>query len=376
MILTPAKLGPITLRNRVIKAATFEGRTPDALVTDDLIEFHRTMAAGGIGMTTVAYCAVAPEGRTDRHQIWMRPDAVPGLRRLTDAVHAEGAAASAQIGHAGPVANAKSNGLPALSPSRFFNPLGMRFTRSPDIPAVVAAHAGAARSAVESGFDAVELHFGHNYLLSAFLSPLLNRRTDAYGGTLDGRARIVREVARAVRSAVGDRIAVTAKLNMSDGVRGGLRIDDSLQVARWLEDDACLDALELTAGSSLFNPMYLFTGDAPRREFANAFPVPLRWGMRIGGRKFLREYPYRPAYLLDDARIFRRELTMPLILLGGITDKPTMDLAMAEGFDFVAIGRALLAEPDLLQRLDEPSRCTHCNKCMPTIYERTRCVLS
>ena len=104
---SPATLGPIRLRNRIIKAATFESRTPDALVTDDLIDFHRQVAAGGVGMTTVAYCAVAPEGRTDRHQIWMRPEALPGLRKLTDAVHAEGAAISAQLGHAGPVANAK-----------------------------------------------------------------------------------------------------------------------------------------------------------------------------------------------------------------------------------------------------------------------------
>ncbi|MFE3360885.1 NADH:flavin oxidoreductase, partial [Streptomyces californicus] len=97
-VLAPARLGPLTLRNRVLKAATFEGRTPDALVTDELVEFHREVAAGGVGMTTVAYCAVAPGGRTDAHQIWMRPEAVPGLRRLTDAVHAEGAAVSAQLG--------------------------------------------------------------------------------------------------------------------------------------------------------------------------------------------------------------------------------------------------------------------------------------
>ncbi|MBJ8347482.1 NADH:flavin oxidoreductase [Antrihabitans sp. YC2-6] len=381
-VFAPAQLGPITLRNRVIKAATFEGRTPDALVTDDLIEFHRRVAAGGVGMTTVAYCAVAPEGRTDRHQIWMRPDAVPGLRRLTAAVHAEGAAVSAQIGHAGPVANAASNRLPALSPSRLFSPLGMRLTKRPDasdLDRIVEVHANAARIAEQSGFDAVEIHFGHNYLVSSFLSPLLNRRRDDYGRSLENRARLARRIARAVHDAVGGRLAVTAKLNMDDGVPGGLRVEESLQVARWLEADGGLDALELTAGSSLLNPMYLFTGNAPRREFANAFPAPLKWGLRLGGRAFLREYPYRPAYLLDSARHFRHALSMPLILLGGIADKPTMDLAMTEGFEFVAMGRALLAEPELLERMREPivhqSLCTHCNKCMPTIYEGTRCVL-
>ncbi|TSE00633.1 NADH:flavin oxidoreductase [Skermania sp. ID1734] len=378
-----AQLGSLTLRNRVIKAATFEGRTPDALATPELADFHAGFAAGGVGMTTVAYCAVSPEGRTDRHQIWMRPESVPGLRKVTDAVHAHGAAISAQIGHAGPVANAASNGLPALGPRRFFNPLGMRFTRNPTVEQlrdVVAAHANAARLAEESGFDAVEIHFGHNYLVSSFLSPLLNRRKDGYGGSLANRARLARETAQAVREAVGGRLAITAKLNMNDGVRGGFSMPESLTVAEWLQADGTLDALELTAGSSLLNPMYLFTGGAPRREFAAAQPALLRWGMRVGGRGFLREYPYREAYLLDQARKFRKRLSMPLILLGGITEKSTMDLAMSEGFEFVAIARALLAEPDLVRRLErEPSRrsiCDHSNRCMPTIYSRTHCVLT
>jgi 2,4-dienoyl-CoA reductase-like NADH-dependent reductase (Old Yellow Enzyme family) len=381
-IFAPAQLGPITVRNRVIKAATFEGRTPDALVTDELIDFHREVAAGGVGMTTVAYCAVAPGGRTDRHQIWMRPEAVPGLRRLTDAVHAEGAAVSAQLGHAGPVANAASNRVPALAPSRMFSPLGMRMMKVPDeseIAELVAAHVDAARYAEQAGFDAVEIHFGHNYLASSFLSPLLNRRTDRYGGSEENRARMAREIARAVRDAVGGRLAVTAKLNMRDGVRGGFDLPASLQVAAWLEEDGCLDALELTAGSSLLNPMLLFHGDAPRTAFAKTLPAPTRWGFRVVGKKFLREYPYRDAYLLDLARQFRRELSLPLILLGGITNLETMRTARAEGFDFVAMGRALLREPDLLRRIQsEPatrSACIHCNECMPTIYTTTRCVL-
>ena len=349
-----AKLGPVTLRNRIIKAATFEASTPNALVTDDLITYHRLPAAGGVGMTTVAYCAVSPGGRTDGWQLWMRPEAVPGLRRLTDAIHAEGAAISAQIGHAGPVANSRTNKAKAYAPVRFFNPLSMRFAKKAsrdDIDDITAAHANAARLAIESGFDAVEIHLGHNYLASSFLSPLINRRTDEFGGSLENRAKVARGLVTAVRRAVGDRIAVTAKLNMSDGVRGGISLDESLQTAKWLEYDGGLDALELTAGSSLLNPLYLFRGDAPIKEFANAFKPPLRWGIRMTGKKFLREYPYREAYLMDQAKQFRAELTMPLILLGGITNRETMDLAMAEGFDFVAMGRALLAEPDLINRI-------------------------
>ena len=180
-----ARLGPVTLRNRIIKAATFEGVMPEALVTPELIEYHRAAAAGGAGMSTVAYLAVAPEGRTHAECIWLRPEAVPGLRRLTDAIHAEGAAAGAQIGHAGPVANSRSNRAPSIAPTRRFNPLAMRVIRSAtdaDIARVTNDYARAARLAADSGFDAIEIHLGHNYLLSAFLSPGLNKRTDSWGG--------------------------------------------------------------------------------------------------------------------------------------------------------------------------------------------------
>ena len=303
-VFSPAKLGPLTLRNRIIKAATFEAATPQALVTDDLVNYHRRPAAGGVGMTTVAYCAVSPGGRTEGRQIWMRPAAVAGLRRLTDAIHAEGAAISAQIGHAGPVADSRSNKATALAPVRFFNPIAMKFAKRAtraDIDDVIAAHANAARLAIDAGFDAVEIHLGHNYFCSSFLSPLINRRDDEFGGSLENRAKVARGVVQAVRRAVekdgAGQIAVTAKLNMSDGVRAGISTEESLQTARWLQDDGGLDALELTAGSSLVNPMYLFRGDAPVKEFANAFKPPMRWGVRMLGKNFLREYPYREAYL-------------------------------------------------------------------------------
>jgi 2,4-dienoyl-CoA reductase-like NADH-dependent reductase (Old Yellow Enzyme family) len=208
-VFTPAKLGPVTLRNRIIKAATFEASTPNALVTDDLITYHRLPAAGGVGMTTVAYLAVSPGGRTEGKQIWWRQEAIPGLQKLTAAIHAEGAAISAQIGHAGPVADSRSNRAKALAPVRFFNPIAMRFAKKAtrdDITEVIAAHANAARFAIESGFDAVEIHLGHNYFASSFLSPLINRRDDEFGGSLENRAKVARGMVMAVRRAVKDQM--------------------------------------------------------------------------------------------------------------------------------------------------------------------------
>ncbi|OBA66465.1 NADH:flavin oxidoreductase [Nocardia sp. 852002-20019_SCH5090214] len=382
-VLAPARLGPVTLRNRTIKSATFEHMAPGALVSDQLIEFHRQVAAGGVGMTTVAYCAVAPEGRTEADQLWMRDEAIPGLSRLTDAVHAEGAAASAQIGHAGPVANAKSNGYPALSASRRISPMGPQLTHAAtlaDIARIRTAHGTATRLAIESGFDAVEIHFGHNYFASSFLSPALNRRKDSYGGSLRNRARLVREVAAEVREAAGDRIAVLAKLNMDDGVPGGFWLDEAIQVAQWLEADGSLDAIELTIGSSLLNPMYLFKGEAPLNEFAAVMSPLMRFGVKVAGKFFLHDYPYEDLFMLDAARQIRANVSMPLVLLGGITDKAAMDTAMAEGFEFVAMARALLREPDLINRIAKDNQtkslCIHCNKCMPTIFYDTHCVLA
>jgi 2,4-dienoyl-CoA reductase-like NADH-dependent reductase (Old Yellow Enzyme family) len=380
-VLAPARLGPLQLRNRVIKAATYEGMTRNSLVTDHLIDFHRRVAAGGVGMTTVAYCAVAPEGRTDRHQLYWRDEALPGLRRLTDAVHAQGAAVSAQIGHAGPVADGRSNRVPALSPGRMFSPLSLQLAQRAtpeDLSRIVRAHADAARMAADVGFDAVEIHLGHNYLASAFLSPRLNRRHDEFGGTLENRARFPRAVAAAVRDAVDGRVAIIAKLNLDDGVRRGLHLAEAIQVAQWLEQDGSLDALEMTAGSSLLNPMYLFKGPAPLREFAAAMREPVRTGIRIFGRTRLHSYPYRDGYLLEDACQVRAAIDLPMILLGGVTNRVVMDEAMGAGFQFVAMARALLREPDLINKLqadpNATSLCSHCNRCMPTIYSGTRCV--
>jgi 2,4-dienoyl-CoA reductase-like NADH-dependent reductase (Old Yellow Enzyme family) len=377
---SPAPLGPVTLRNRFVKAATFEGLTREHVVTDALVEFHRRAAAGGVGLTTLAYCAVSDDGCGTPNELVLTRDSVPGLARLADAVHAEGAGASAQIGHAGAVA--AGTGRQGLSPSRIFSPLAMRRTRAvtpAEIERIVGDFAAAARVVADAGFDAVEVHLGHGYLPSEFLSPRLNRRTDEWGGSLENRARFPRAIAAAVRDAVGGRLAVVAKLNMADGVRGGLWLDESVAVARMLEADGSVDALELTAGSSLQNPMYLFRGEAPVAEMSRAMPKPIRPAFRLAGRAFLREYPFEEAYLLPYARQFRAALAMPLILLGGINRLDTVAGALDEGFEFVALGRALLREPDLIARWQrgatQESLCVHCNKCMATIYRGTRCVL-
>jgi 2,4-dienoyl-CoA reductase-like NADH-dependent reductase (Old Yellow Enzyme family) len=377
-----SELGPIRLKNRFLKAATFEGRARRGVVSDELIEFHRVMAAGGIAMTTVAYLAVSSDGRTDRHCILLSEDSLPGLARLTKAVHDEGALVSAQIGHAGPVANARSNNAPSLAPSSGFSAMGARLheVTTAQLDRIVNDYAASSALAKEAGFDCIEIHMGHNYLISSFLSPKLNRRKDEYGGSLENRARLARRVARAVREAVGPDIAVIAKLNLDDGVPGGFGVSEAAEVASWLETDGAINALELTGGSSLANPMYLFRGDAPREEFAKTLPQPLRLGFKVVGKHFMPSYPFEEAYFIDQARVVLNQVSLPVILLGGITKPATAQSALNEGFSFFALGRPLLMEPSIVRRWERgdeaPSACTHCNKCMPTIYEGTHCVLN
>jgi 2,4-dienoyl-CoA reductase-like NADH-dependent reductase (Old Yellow Enzyme family) len=383
-VFSPTDLGPVRLRNRIVKAATFEGRTPHGLVTDELIDYHRAPSRGGVGLTTVAYLVVAPEGRTHKEVITVGPESAAGLARLADAVHETGAKVGGQLGHAGPVANGRSNGVHALAASRMPSPLSMQMIRSAteaDITRITRDYVRAARTLVDAGFDVLEIHMAHGYLLSSFLAPGQNRRKDSWGGSLENRARFARQVARVVREEVGDEAAVIAKIGMTEGSRAGFSMPESVDFARMLEADGHLDALELSAGSSLLNPMYLFRGDVPRKEFAANMPPLVRIGMKTpAGKGFFKSYPFEEAFLREKALVFREAVSMPLVMLGGINNRATMERAMAEGFEYVALARALLREPDLVNRMQEGETsegiCIHCNQCMPTIYTGTRCTVA
>jgi 2,4-dienoyl-CoA reductase-like NADH-dependent reductase (Old Yellow Enzyme family) len=237
----------------------------------------------------------------------------------------------------------------------------------------------ATRVAIASGFDAVEVHLGHGYLLSSFLSPNLNRRSDRYGGDLEGRSRFPREVVRAVREEAGDRLAVLAKLNMADGVPGGLWLDEAVEVARMLEADGALDAIELSGGSSFLNAMYFFRGEVPLRDIAATRPTATRPFVRIVGPRLFPSYPFEEAFFLPYARQVRAAVGLPLVLLGGVNRLDTVQRGLDEGFELVAMARALLRQPDLVERMRTGTAteglCVHCNKCTPTIYSGTRCVL-
>ncbi len=383
-LFAPARLGPVEVRNRVVKCATYETRGRAGLVTDELIAWHRTFTRGGVGMTTLAYCAVSPDGRTFPDQILVGDEAMEGLRRFADGVHADRAAAAIQLGHAGWFADPHATGARPAGPSAMFAPKGMTRARAfaaSDFERVRDDFARAARRAVDAGFDGIEVHVGHGYLLSQFLSPYNNHRDDDYGGSLENRVRFPREVVRAVRDAIGRRAALWVKLNMEDGFAGGLSLDDGLAAARLLEADGCLDAMQLTGGHTTKTPMFLMRGTTPAKELAAIQPTWWKRAlMRILMPRLLKSWPFEEAFFLPAARRFRAALDLPLMLLGGVTRLDTMTRALDEGFDFVALGRALIREPDLVRRMAAgeltASTCVPCNQCMAYVgVEPTRCRL-
>lgn len=383
-VFAPAKLGPITLPNRVIKAATSEGRSPQGKVTQALIDFHRGFIEGGVGMTTIAYCAVSRAGYSAPGQILMARENLPGLKMFTDAMHAAGGAASAQLAHSGPVGIKQITGSQPVAPSRFRSPSSFQLCREitrDEMKEIITEHVEAAQVAVDAGFDAVELHFGHLYLISAFFSPWINKREDEYGGSIENRTRFATEVLLAVKEQVQDKIAVNVKMSMDDGIKGSIWLDDATQTARILDETGAADAIELTMGSSVYHQMYLFGGDTPIDDFAATQSGGKKLGVKLLGRRMLGEYPYEHLYMLESARQFQPVVkNAELILLGGINDYEHIHTAMDHGFSFVALGRALLREPHLINRMKADPKaqglCIHCNKCMPTVYDTTHCVFT
>ncbi|MCC6401319.1 MAG: NADH:flavin oxidoreductase [Flavobacteriales bacterium] len=372
-LFTPLRLGPVTLRNRSLRAAAFEGMSPAHEVSDALIALHRAYAAGGVGMTTVAYAAVQRSGLSFAHQLWLRREAVPGLRRLTAAVHAEGAACSIQIGHAGNMAAWSVAGARPIAPSarpNLYGPTWPRAMRGTDIAATVRAFHDAVHLAADAGFDAIELHAGHGYLIGQFLSPWTNRRRDAYGGDLAGRMRFMDEVVGTVLDAARGRLAVLVKVNMSDGYKGGLEADEALEVARRLEA-AGADALVLSGGFVSRSPMTILRGAMPVRTLAAGMRDPL---MRLFTRAFagrlIRTVPFTENYFLPEARAFRAALRMPLVYVGGLRSAEGVAQVLDAGFDGVAFARALLEDPGFIGRLRGPVRsaCDTCNHCVAVMY--------
>lgn len=375
LLFTPVTLGPLTLRNRSIRSAAFESMCPGNVPSPQLLAYHRSVAAGGVGMTTVAYAAVTRSGLSFDRQLWMRPEIVPGLRELTDAVHAEGAAASIQLGHCGNMSHKSICGcLPVGASSGFnlYSPTFVRGLRADELPEMAKAYGRSVCLAREAGFDAVEIHAGHGYLISQFLSPSTNHRKDEFGGTLANRMRFMEMVMEEVMKAAGNDMAVLVKMNMRDGFRGGMELDESLQVARKLQELGA-HALVLSGGFVSKAPMYVMRGEMPIRTMTHYMTCWwLKYGVRLVGKYMIPSVPFHEAYFLEDALKFREALDIPLVYVGGLVSRQKIEEVLNHGFEAVQMGRALLNEPDFVNRMrrEENARCNcrHSNYCIARMY--------
>lgn len=378
-LFTPYKLGPVTLRNRTIRSAAFESMGKDFGPTQKLKGYHVSVARGGIGMTTLAYASINRSGVSFNSQLWLRPEIVPALRDITDAIHAEGAAAGIQIGHCGNMTHWSTAGCFPVSASNGFNlysPTFHRRLRRDEIVEMARDFGRAVETAHEAGFDSVEVHAGHGYLISQFLSPYTNHRRDEFGGSLANRMRFMDMCLEEVMQAAARcRMAVLVKHNMEDGFRGGIEIPESIEIAKRIESFG-VDGIVLSSGFVSRAPMAVMRGRIPTKTMGYYMPWKM-WPQKIVvslfGQWMIKQYDFEECFFLDNAKRFRRELKCPLVYVGGLVSRRGVERVLDEGFELVQMARALVNDPAFVNRMREGdintrSGCDHKDYCIARMY--------
>ena len=376
-IFQEAHIGPLTLRNRTIRSAAFESMCPGHEPSQMLYDYHTSVARGGVGMTTVAYAAVEESGLSFDRQLVMRPKIIPGLRRLTEGIHKEGAAAGIQLGHCGNMSHKEICGCIPVGASTGFNlysPTLVRGLRRDELPALAKNFGRAVNLAREAGFDSVEIHCGHGYLIDQFLNTYFNRRRDEYGGSLENRMRFMTLCMEEVMKAAGNDMAVVAKMNMRDGLkRPGTTIEESIEIAKRLQQLGT-HAIVLSGGLVSATPMYVMRGEMPIHTMTHYMDkVWLKYGVRACGKMMVPTVPYQEAFFLEDALRFRQAMPdMKFIYVGGLVAGDKINEVLSHGFEAVQMARSLLNEPDFVNRLKEDPHhrcgCRHSNYCIARMY--------
>lgn len=376
-IFEEAHVGPLTLRNRTIRSAAFESMCPGHQPSEMLYNYHTSVARGGVGMTTVAYAAVEESGLSFDRQLVMRPEIIPGLRHLTDGIHKEGAAAGIQLGHCGNMSHKDICGCMPMSACTGFNlysPTFVRGLRKEELPILAKKFGQAVKLAREAGFDSVEIHCGHGYLIDQFLNTYFNHRKDEYGGSLENRMRFMSICLEEVMEAARDDMAVICKMNMRDGLKKpGTTIEESMEIARRMQNLG-VHAIVLSGGLVSASPMYVMRGEMPLYTMTHYMDKAwLKYGVRACGRMMVPSVPYEEAFFLEDALKFREALPdMKFIYVGGLVAGDKIQEVLGHGFEAVQMARSLLNEPDFVNKLKEDPHhrcgCKHSNYCIGRMY--------
>ncbi len=344
-VFEPGEINGMVVENRFVRSATWEGMAAeDGACTPRLTNLMGELAHGGVGLIISGHAYVSKEGQASPWQLGIYSDElVPGLKEMTRTVHEGGGKIIAQLAHAGYYARKALTGTTPLAPSiKGPGRTPRKELSTEDIQHLVQAFADAARRAKESGFDGVQIHSAHGYLLSQFLSPMFNKRQDRYGGRIENRARIHLEILRAIREQVGQEYPVLIKMNSQDFVDGSLTLEDAIHAGMMLEE-AGIDAIELSGG--------LLTSP-PNRG-------PSRAGIKTEENE---------AYFQEGALAFREKVHVPLILVGGIRSLETAERILTQGIaDYISMSRPFIREPDLIRRWKAGDRrkaaCLSDNRC-------------
>ena len=380
-LFTPYQMGPVTLRNRTIRSAAFESMGKDFGPTKALKDYHVSVAKGGVGMTTLAYASVNRSGISFNSQLWLRDEIVPALKDITDAVHNEGAAVGIQIGHCGNMTHWSTAGSFPVSASNGFNLYSPTFHRRmshAEIAQTAKDFGKAVHTAHEAGFDSVEVHAGHGYLISQFLSPWTNRRHDEFGGSLENRMRFMKMcLTEVMEAAAQDNMAVLVKHNMEDGFRSGIQIPESIEIAKEIEKFG-VNGIVLSSGFVSRAPMAVMRGRIPTKTMSHYMGWN-EWLQKIVvdlfGKWLIKDYKFEECFFLENAKKFREALKGPLVYVGGIVSREGIEQVLDAGFEMVQMARCLINDPSFVNKMKDGdittrSGCDHRDYCIARMYSK------
>ncbi len=382
-LFSPYQLGPITLRNRIIRSAAFENMAHANAPTRELQDYHVSVARGGVGMTTVAYCAVDLSGVSFDGQLYVRDEIIPAMKQMTDAIHAEGAKASIQLGHCGNMTHFYTCHCMPVSASNGFNlysPTIHRRLKVAEIKRLVEKFGEAVDFARACGFDCVEIHAGHAYLISQFLAKRTNRRHDAYGGSLENRMRFMNEVLDAVMTHAKDDMAVVVKTNMWDDCWRGVSIEEGITIAKEIAKHK-VHGIILSGGTVSRSPMTILSGAMPHKTLAHYMPMKSFWWLKAAlnipgvAPIMMPASPFKELYFMEKAKLFQaalKDINVPLIYVGGVQSGDNCYQIMEEGFELFQIAHVLIKDPDFVKHVEADPHyhagCGRSNYCVGRMY--------
>ncbi len=380
-LFTEYQLGPITLRNRFIRSAAFENMCQGNKPTQMLEDYHVSVAKGGVAMTTVAYCAVDLSGVSFDGQLYIHDEILPDLKKLTAAIHDQGAKASIQLGHCGNMTHRATCHCMPVSASNGFNmysPTIHRKLKVKEIQGLVKKFGEAVDFCRKAGFDCVEIHAGHAYLISQFISPRTNHRHDQYGGSFENRVRFLNEVLDEVMKHAGKDMAVIVKTNMWDDCWRGSNIEEGIKVAKEIAKHK-VHGIVLSGGTVSASPMTILGGPMPVKTLAYYMPMKMWWLKAAlvsgAGKMLIPTVPFKELYFMEQAKRFQKAIkNVPLIYVGGIQSGDSCQKIMDEGFELFQMAHVLIKDPEFVNHVKKNPHyhagCTRSNYCVGRMYTK------